>query len=251
MKLSNEQIRDGFWYHKPDLNFPPPAINYPADYAGGEILNIVCTQLSISSYQQKKLVQEWIDVLPTLANVRYLWFKSRVNQPLFEAACSMLGLDGLFIKWSGIKNLESLLNLSKLKYLHIGSSTQVTSIDVFSRLSNLIVLEIENFKRVSKLDPISNLIELEGLGVTGSIWTTQKVDSLMPLISLKNLRYLFIDNLKTKKVTLKPIQEMKSLVNFRSSYWWPESDFKLLRNSLPELKYGSAFELDLIEQFAT
>ena len=251
MDLSNEQIRDGFWYHKPDINFPPPAINYPADYAGGKIINIVCTQLSMGAYQQRKLVQEWIEVLPTLANVRYLWFKSRVNQPLFEVACSMQGLEGLYIKWSGIKDLESLQNLSKLKYLHIGSSAQVESIDVFRRLSNLIVLEIENFKRIKKLEPISNLIGLEGLGVTGSIWTTQKVESLIPLKSLMNLCYLFIDNLKTKKMTLEPILALESLVHFRSSYWWPESDYSLLRSNLPELKYGSAFEFDRIEQFAT
>ena len=202
MELSKDQIEDGFWYHKLERDFPPPSISYPSEYSGDEKLNLFCTQLSISSYQQRKLVQEWIDVLPTLENVHYLWFSSRVSQSLFEATCSMPNIEGLYIKWSGIKDLESLKKFEKLKYIHIGSSAQVESIDMLSDLSNLIVLEIENFKRISKLEPISNLIGLEGLGVTGSLWTTQKVESLVPLKSLNNLRYLFIDNLKTKKMTL-------------------------------------------------
>jgi hypothetical protein len=41
-----------------------------------------------------------------------------------------------------------LVTLSNLRYLHIGSSAQVESIDTLSRLGNLVVLEIENFKRI-------------------------------------------------------------------------------------------------------
>lgn len=251
MELSKEQIRDGFWYHKPENNFPPESISYPGDYSGDENLNIVCTQLSISEYQQKKLVKEWTNTLPTLENVRYLWFRSRVNQSLFEAACSMPSLEGLFIKWSGVKNIESLKKLNNLKYLHVGSSAQVTSINVLGNLTKLLVLEIENFKRITKLEPIGNLINLEGLGVSGDIWTTQNVESLSPLISLKNLRYLFLDNLKTPNMRLKSILHLKSLVNLKTSYWWPKSDYSLLRNNLPELKYGSVFELELIDKFGT
>jgi hypothetical protein len=92
MYLSDQQVKDGFWVHRRDNNFPPTSITYPEEYDGKEHLNIVCTQLDISDYKQKKLTEKWAKNLPSLSNVRYLWFSSRVNQPLFEVSCLMVDL---------------------------------------------------------------------------------------------------------------------------------------------------------------
>jgi hypothetical protein len=208
MYLTEDEIKNGFWNHHRKKSFPPKAITYPDEYLGDNNLNIVCTQLSVGSYQQRKLVNTWCQLIPKLKNVRYLWFSSKVNQALFDAACENQEIEGLYIKWSGIKDLSSLSNLGKIKYLHIGSSASVESINIFADMDQLLVLEIENF-----------------------------------------IRYLFLTNLRTLNETLAALAQIKTLMHIRTSYWWPKSEFKLLREHLPELKYGSPFETELIEQF--
>lgn len=89
MTLSKDQIKTSFWQHRPEANFPPPAVNYPEDYIQGSKLNLICTQLDLSSYQQKKYLDKWCQLLPELTTLRYLWFSSRTNQAMFEAACEV------------------------------------------------------------------------------------------------------------------------------------------------------------------
>ena len=250
MVLTNEQIEEGFWSHLQINGRVPKPVNYLDEYQEGAFINIVCTQLSISDYQQKKLVNQWVNRIPEMDHIRYLWFSSRVNQALFDAACKIHHLKGLYIKWSGIKDLSNLANLKNLKYLHIGSSPSVESIDVFSKMSQLIVLQIENFKRIRELSPLRSLSQLEGLAIEGSMWNAQIVDSLEPLSDLQNLRYIFLANLRSLDETLEPLTRLKKLRNIRTTFKWTKSEFQLLRESLPELKYGTPFQTELIDQFS-
>ena len=139
--------------------------------------------------------------------------------------------------------------MKSLKFFHLGSSPSVESIDVFQEIDQLIVLELENIKKIRDLSPLANLISLEGLSISGSTWTTQIVESLAPLSELQNLRYLFLINLRSLDNTLIPLTHIKSLESIKTSYVWPKSEFQLLRDSLPKLKYGSPFHTELIEQF--
>jgi Leucine-rich repeat (LRR) protein len=250
MVLSGPQIENGFWLHDPVQSFPPTRITYPDDYDGASRLNLVCTQLDVSGYRQRKLVENWAKILPTFSNVHFLWLSSRVNQSLFEAACAMPSLEGLYIDWSGVKDIGSLLNLNNLKYLHIGSSTQVQDIECLRGMDRLVVLEIENFKKISQLEAIGDLTQLEGLAIEGSIWATQTVESLKPLARLRNLKYLFLSNLRSEDSSLEPLCDLDSLIHVRTAYWWPEEEFSRLRTSLPRLKYGSLFDEELIARFS-
>ena len=250
MSLTDNQIKNGFWYFRRQENFPPPPIEYPEEYVGTDSLNVACTQRNLSDYKQKKLVEKWCQVLPKLSQVRYLWFSSRTNQALFDAACRMEGLEGLLVKWSGIKDLDGLSRLPNLKYLHLGSSPGVTDIRILGTLKQLVVLEIENFRRIRDLGPLGALTQLEGLMVNGSTWTTQVVKSLEPLRQLQSLKYLYLINLKAEDGTLKPLQDLTSLVNLTTGYRWPASEFRMLRECLPHLKFGSPFDEGLIAKFA-
>ena len=250
MILSEEQIEEGFWSHIQVNGMVPKPINYLDEYQEGPTINIVCTQLSISDYRQKKLVNQWCNRIPEMDQIRYLWFSSRVNQALFDAACQNHHLEGLFVKWSGIKDLSNLTHLKNLKYLHIGSSPSVESIDVFTQMSQLIVLQIENFKRIRDLSPLRSLGQLEGLAIEGSMWNTQIVDTLEPLSDLQNLRYIFLANLRSLDETLEPLSRLKKLRNIRTTFKWPKSEFQFLRDSLPELAYGTPFQTELIDLFS-
>lgn len=66
----------------------PKSVRHPQDYSGGDTLSIVCTQLDLTARQQRLLVEEWCEVLPTFTTIRTLWFESRVSQELFEAAAT-------------------------------------------------------------------------------------------------------------------------------------------------------------------
>ena len=250
MVLTKEQIQNGFWSHHRERSFPPEAITYPDEYEGSTRLNIVCTQLEISSYQQRKLVDQWCQLLPTLHNIHFLWFSCRVNQAMLDAASQIFSIEGLYLKWGGIKDLSALKGMEKLKFFHLGSSPSVESIQVFQEMTQLIVLHLENIKKIRDLSPLSRLTQLEGLAVEGSTWTTQVVDTLEPLTTLPSLRYIFLANLRTMDQTLLPLAKIKTLRNIRSTFNWPKSEFETLRDSLPELKYGTPFQTDLIDLFA-
>lgn len=238
MGLSPEQIRLGYWNWLRAQKLVPDEITYFADYEPAETLVLEITQLDVGSYRQGKIIDQWCNELSNLEEVKYLWFVSRVNQKMFDAACKVPNLEGLFIKWSGIKNIEALRIPKKLRHLHLGSSSQVASIDVLCELNSLITLELEQLNRITDFSILSKLTGLEGLGLDGSIWTAQKIDTLKPLANLHNLKYLTLTNTRLKDKSFDPILNLKELVRFESSWNYHEAEFEKLR-ALPKLKYGN------------
>jgi hypothetical protein len=239
MSLLKEQMQRGFWGWSDRPDWPPKRITYFEDYQPSETLNLEITQLDrVNYYRQTKIVDQWCEELPNLEEVKYLWFVSRVNQKMFDAACNVPNLEGLYIKWSGIKNIESLRFTKKLRHLWLGSSSQVESIDVLGEMDALITLELQQLNKISNFSVLSKLNNLEGLGIDGSMWTAQKIDSLKPLANLRNLKYLSLINTRTKDKSFDPLLNLTKLVFFQSSWNYPESEFEKLK-SLPNLKYGN------------
>ena len=236
--MTENEIRYGFWQLEKELNFPPKSIIQLDEYRPKENLALFITQSNLKPTLQNKLINDWCIKLPELQEVKYLWFTSRVNQKMFDAACEMKNLEGLWIKWSGIKNIDNLENLKNLKHLHIGSSGQIESIEVLKKLKSLETLELEQLNKISDFSIISELTQLEGLGIDGSIWTTQKIDTLKPLENHKNLKYLTTTNSKIKDKSFDPILKLNNLVRFNCSWNYPESEFEKLK-SMPNLKYGN------------
>lgn len=238
MTLSHEQILWGYWNWMRAHKQVPDHITYFEEYQPSETLVLNITQLEISSYRQNKNIEQWCKELPNLEDVRYLWFVSRVNQKVFDATCQMPNLEGMFIKWSGVKNIDNLRSLKKLHHLHLGSSSQVENIDVIGELDSLITLDLQQLNQISNFSIVSKLTSLEGLGIDGSIWTAQKIDTLKPLANLCNLKYLTLINTRLKDKSFDPILNLIELVRFESSWNYPEAEFEKLK-LLPKLKYGN------------
>jgi Leucine-rich repeat (LRR) protein len=239
MSLSQEQIQWGFWNWNRSLGWPPNHITYFRDYQPSERLSLNITQLDrVSYYRQTRIVEQWCSELPILKEVKYLWFVSRVNQKMFDAACRVPNVEGLFIKWSGIKSLEALRIPKNLRHLWLGSSAGVESIDVLGELDSLFTLELQQLNRISDFSVLSKLTGLVGLGIDGSMWTAQKIDTLEPLGNLRNLKYLTLVNTRLKDKSLDPILNLTELVRFDSSWNYSESEFEKLK-ALPRLKYGN------------
>jgi hypothetical protein len=163
-----------------------------------------------------------------------------VTQPLFDAACRIPGLEGLWIKWSGsgIKSLAALEHCPQLRHLHIGSSTQVTDLRPLAHVARLEVLELEAFTRVTDLGPLARLPRLEQLGYFGSIWTTVRIASLAPLAQLRTLRHLDIANLRAADVvSFRELAKLTSLEHLSRAGWWREEDVEYVRQRLPLWKW--------------
>jgi len=226
---------DYFWYWKPQDRFPPPAIRRPQEYTGGDRLAVACTQTDLPAREQRALVREWCDALPTLKGIKLLWFSSRVSQDLFDAACQVPGLEGLYIKWSGIKDLASIERSSELRYFHLGQSSFVKSISPLARKLNLRWLGLELLSKVRDLEPLAQLTGLEGLSLEGSMGTAWRVKSLAPVGALSNLRYLSIANLRSEDRSLAGIFSLSKLEAFHHATWWDTTELDEIRRRNPKL----------------
>lgn len=224
-----------FWYWQPTELFPPQPIVHTEQFAGAERLNVACTQTNLSASRQKHVVDEWCDLLPTLSNVRLLWFSSRVPQQLFEAACRVPNLEGLYIKWSGINNLEPLSGAAQLRYFHLGQSAHVASIAPLGEIRQLRWLGLELLSKVREFSAIGRLVGLEGLSLEGSMGTTWRVSTLAPLRSLGSLRYLSIANLHSDDKTLAGLFPLSNLTAFHHAKWWKREEIEEIRRRNPAL----------------
>tara|TARA_R110000868_G_C10940734_1_gene767058 strand:+ start:363 stop:1112 length:750 start_codon:yes stop_codon:yes gene_type:complete len=232
MKLTDKEIEFGFWNkysREPNWLNSENSIVYSEKNLG----------LNVSETNRAKDLKKWISILPNLDKTEYLWTYHKVNQELFEAICQMPNLKGLNIKWSGIKNLDPLTNLTELKNLSIGSSIQITDISPLLNLPNLKTLETENFKSVKDFSVLSKMTDLIGLGLNGGMYSTLKLDNIKPIESLKNLEYLQLISTRVLDKSIDPLLNLKELKSLRLTNKWTESDFELLRQNLPNLKYGN------------
>jgi hypothetical protein len=224
-----------FWYWQPDESFPPQSIVRTEQFRNSDRLNIACTQTAFSTSHQKRIVDEWCDFLPTLSNVRLLWLSSRVPQTLFEAACRVPRLEGLYIKWSGISDLAPLTEAVHLRYFHLGQSARVASIEPLGEMKHLRWVGLELLSRVRELVAIGGLVGLEGLSLEGSMGTTWRVSSLAPVGTLTALRYLSIANVRSDDATLAGLFPLVNLATFRHAKWWKTEELEEIRRRNPAL----------------
>lgn len=201
----------GFWASGTQPNFPPAAIADPEQWDGTPHLQVICTQTNLSARDQKRLVERWCVALPAMTSLQMLWFGSRVPQALFEAACRLPGLEGLYLKWNGIKDLSAILELRHLRYLHLGASSSVVSLDPLGELSGLEWLQIESPTKAFALEPLQGLLTLVGLGFLGVEGKKYSVPSLSPLSSLVNLRWLHLGAVHVSDDSLRPLAALRHL----------------------------------------
>lgn len=218
-----------FWYWRPKKKFPPEVITRPSEFKGGERLNVVCTQTNLPAREQKKVIDAWCDTLPHLIGIKLLWFSSRVPQKLFDAACRVPGLEGLYVKWSGIEDLTPIADASSLLYFHLGQSSKVSSIAALGNCRRFKWLGLELLSKIRNFQPLSHLRNLEGLSLEGSMGTTWRVNTLAALGSLAKLRYLSIANLRADDRSLAGLFPLRHLATFHYADWWDAAELAEIR----------------------
>jgi hypothetical protein len=241
---SSERIKY-FWRDDRERNFPPESVRSPEQYDGGDRINVVYTQTELSPSAQRKLVDSWCTVLPTLSSVRYIWFNSHVPQQLFDVACRIPNLEGLYVKWSRIKSLCALPESNSLKYLHIGGSAQVQSIEPLRQMTQLRWLGLENLKRIRDISALSSLSDLEGLAYTGGMWGKPIVQTLSPLVHLTSLRWLALHSLHVEDASLEPIARLSGLQYLSLPNSYPTAEYARILAKLPHTDHSIAPLIDL------
>lgn len=193
--------------------------------------------MKMTASEQKKLVKEWVEFLPNCKAIEMLWFTTHTQQQLFDSVCELKNLVGLDVKWSNIKQLDGISNLTRLKYLKIGSSAQIQSIAPLTTLTQLEVLDIENFKKITDFSPLTGLKNLRFLSIEGGMYTKQRVDSFDFLSELSNLMYFSTAMISCADKRIDPVLKLKELKTLNWSFRLTANDVVRLKNELPNLKY--------------
>lgn len=239
MRLRAEIVEpgDSYWYHRPARNFPPKSVQDPGEYDGGERLSLAVTQTSLPAAKQRALVKEWCTLLPTLANVRTLWFQSKVTQDLFEATCAMPGLEGLYIKWSSIGTLAPMAGLRNLSHFHLGGAPSATGLDVLATLPRLIDLELRNVAAAGDLSFLRDMTNLRALMLAGDTNSSKalKVASLAPLAGLQRLERLKLYGVQLEDGSLQPLADLPALQYLDLSNQFAMEEVARLAGRRPDL----------------
>lgn len=228
---------DSYWYHRPQIDFPPKAIRDPGEYDGGERLSLTITQTELPAAKQKALVRDWCMRLPKLANVRTLWFHSKVTQEMFEAACAMPGLEGLYVKWSGIVSLAPLRGMATLRYFHLGGAPSATDLEALSSLAHLVDLEISNVRAAGDLGFLDGLPGLRALWLSGDSNSIKplKIATLAPLAKLRELERLNLTTVQLDDESLAPLAALPKLRYLGLANKFPMEEFARLAGRRPDI----------------
>ena len=245
--LTEKQIEYGFDYFHKDEPQKKSVIEV-SEYNGESELTINCTQLGDSftpqyksAKEKKRVLQEWCDFLRNNKTAfTELSFCTRMPQELFDVVCEQENLISLDVKWGVYPDISKLANLTKLRYLSLGSGAGVSSIEPISKLSSLVAISVENFQKIVDYSPFAMLKNLESLSICGDGLGPKyiQVDSLDFLIQMKQLRFFsfLMARLKSKDYT-----PVLSLENVEYLSLRPCKETKKLYNDiikLPKLKYG-------------
>ena len=219
--LTDEQIKIS--YFSPVAGFPRgKTIHKLEEYNGEDKIGISCTQIEalewsttgklLTKKEQKRILNEWIDFLRTNTKaLKALHFRTHTPQALFDAACCQENLEELFFTWGNYKDLSGLEKLPFLKFLRIGSGAGVQDISPLCRMKSLVVLHVENFKRVEDYSSFADLKNLEQLNILSAMYQRVPIKDLEFLRKMPHLLSFSAGDVTLKKKYSK--EELTNLFN--------------------------------------
>jgi hypothetical protein len=223
-----------YWGRRVRAGDCPKTIGRPEEFAGGESLSLACTQTGLPARQQQALVAAWCEALPDLTGLRTLWIQSRAPQALFDAACRVPGLEGLWLKWNGLDHIDAAAGHTTLRYLYLGQSASLTSLEPVRRMPALRWFQVDGARQAATLEPFRGLHALEGLGFCGGDGKAVEVPSFEPLSGLGGLRWLHLGNVRTADDSLQPLGTLTGLGWLGLGNIFPMAELAMLGRRLPQ-----------------
>jgi len=161
---------------------------------------------------------------------------AQVNQDFLEEICSLEKLEYLELEVITAQDLAPLKNLVNIKTLILERSTKADNFSHLVSMSWLNSLVIQQAKYLSNLEFLSSAHHLQYLGIEGSIWTKQKIQSLEPLAGLKSLEQLSLTSVVLVDKDLTYLADIPKLKVLQCARFAPKSRFMELRKAAPKLK---------------
>ncbi len=161
---------------------------------------------------------------------------TKVNQDLFDEICELKALDYLELNDLTIEDLAPISVLQNLRTLKLSGVRKVSRFDEVLKLPKLERLFIENAKHLSGLEFLAQAHHLRSIGIEGSMWTAQKVDSLAPLAGLAQLEALFMVSVRLRDKVLSHLAACPNLKILQCARFAPKVRFEELRALMPDLE---------------
>lgn len=138
---------------------------------------------------------------------------------------------------SGISNIEALSTLTNLKELHLSQNCKLTSIEPLRNLINLEVLEI-TATRVMDFSPINSLTNLKELSCNTSPMLSDQQYQIKDISFLKDM--VFLEKVSFERQAITDISPLGNLMNLKeiSFVWNNISNIDVLKN-LPNLEVAA------------
>lgn len=188
-----------------------------------------------NSAERIRLVSKAVgfDLLPRLPNLIDLWCFD-VKGREFSKICSCSSLRRLFVDGLKVEDLACVGNMERLETLSLEGCSTIHDLSALGKRSNLTALGIINFKNISSIEEVGKLLNLQQLVITGSMWTTMRLETLGPLSKLTNLVRLDLGNTRVADKSLRPLGKLKNLKILNLPNFYSVDEFAWLSRQLPD-----------------
>ncbi len=160
-----------------------------------------------------------------------------VNQDFFDEICELDNLEYLHLNYPVTAvDISGIKRLSKLKTLKMDSVRKVSDFTPVLSLPHLHTLIIANAKNLTDIEFLESAHHLKVIGVEGSMWTKQKIQSLRPLSGLQQLEALFMTTVVLEDQDLIYLASCPKLRILDCARFAPKSEFERLRRLMPDIE---------------
>jgi hypothetical protein len=160
----------------------------------------------------------------------------QVNQDFLCEIGELTNLTYLELDSLSAEDLSPLLQLTRLKTIKLNGARRIRDFSALVRLPSLEKLFLTNMPNLTDLSFLADANQLASLGVEGSMWTMQRIDSLKPLTSLKALIALFMTSVTLIDKRLDYLAAIPNLRILECARFSSKTQFDVLRQLMPNLK---------------
>ncbi|NNV54261.1 leucine-rich repeat domain-containing protein [Limnovirga soli] len=196
--------------------------------------------------QRQEIEDKWIQLLPTLDNIKVLSVRHRVKQDFFDAICKMKNLERLMFWTSNVEDISNIKSLTKLKNLKICSFSRLKDISPLLSLKMLTILSIDNCFKIENYEILGNMTQLIGLELCGDTFASRnlRLKSLKPFETLNKLKHLDLSSASVIDNSYESILKMTSLERFDLSINIPKVTREEIKTKHKNLKAGFFMDWD-------
>jgi hypothetical protein len=167
-----------------------------------------------------------------------------VNQECVEEIADLPLLETLYMMQLTAVDLRCLGRCRALRHLVIKGGAKIPSLSWLRDLPPLDSLLLENLRLVTDISDVQALQSVNALGIEGSMWTTQRVNSFQPIAQLPRVEAFFLTGCRPIADGLQPLFHLHRLRYLEIAGRFPDADFLALRNALPQLTCDWFQEID-------